>query len=236
MVIMLIMTLLIAAAMHKSSVSRYERLVRNYRILLDQKSEIEELFEEVTASKEKYQYLAYHDILTKLPNRIMLNQKLEELINITREYNRNIYVVYIDIDFFKHVNDTLGHDAGDQFISALANRIKEALHPDDLLGRMHGDEFVLIIPRDIDEVEVYLYLNSLKDLFENQISIKGVEINSTASMGVAVFPKDGTDAVTLTRNADIAMYKSKERGKNVIQFFYPELKEEMKKRADYIKS
>lgn len=233
LIILLLVALLIAAAVHKVNVSRYERLVRNYRIALDQKREMEELFEEVTASEEKLQYLAYHDNLTNLPNRIMMNQRMDDIITAAKEKGHNIYVVYIDIDYFKNVNDTLGHDAGDQFISTLANRIKEAKNPEDLLGRMHGDEFILVIPRAVDEVEVYLYLNSLKDLFEDNICIKGVEVNSTASMGVAVFPKDGTDAAALMKNADIAMYKSKERGKNVIQFFYPELKEEMLKRAEY---
>lgn len=234
LIVLLLIALLIAAAVHRAYVNRYEKLVKSYKIVLDQKKEMEELFEEVTASEEKLQYLAYHDILTKLPNRILVNQKLDELINIAKENNHNIYIVYIDIDYFKNVNDTLGHDAGDQFISILAGKIREALHPEDLFGRMHGDEFILIIPRAVDEVEVYLYLNSLKDLFEDNVTIKGIEVNSTASMGVAVFPKDGTDAVTLIRNADIAMYKSKERGKNVIQFFYPELKENMQKRSECI--
>lgn len=245
--------LLIAGAVHRTSISRYKKMISNYKTAIDQRQEIENLYEEVKASEEELfhqneilteynnriqkdeeelHHLAYHDSLTDLPNRKMLYQVLGEMIDRAAILGSKVYVVYIDIDYFKNINDTLGHDAGDEFIAAVAGRIKTVINPEDILGRMGGDEFALVIPRDIDEDDIYLYLNILKDKFSEKISIQGIEIKSTVSMGVSVYPEDGADAIMMMKNADIAMYKSKELGKNIIQFFYPELREEMIRRIE----
>jgi diguanylate cyclase (GGDEF)-like protein len=219
--------LMISAIVHKSTVNRYKRMMKHIDTLRDQKKEMESLYEEVAASKEKLQFLAFHDSLTQLPNRKMVYQWLDDMIETAKESSGKVYVVYIDIDYFKSINDSLGHDAGDQFIYEVAQRINALIDQKDLIGRIGGDEFALIIPRNVNEDELSAYLNGIKDKFEESSSVHGRKLKSSASLGIAVYPKDGEDTVILMKHADIAMYKSKELGKNKIQYYHPALEAEM---------
>lgn len=247
-VLLFLITITIAGAVHRNNANRYHKLNKQLQLVMEQKEEIEELYKEVTAAEnelhqqnklltaynniikkneERLHFLAYHDVLTELPNRKMINQRLEEMISEAKKQQSIVYVIYLDIDYFKNINDTMGHDAGDKFICVVADRIRAVIHPEDLFGRMGGDEFALIIPRNISEDEIYEYLLSIKDRFEESVNIHGKKIRSTASLGIATYPKDGEDAVMLMKNADIAMYRSKELGKNKIQFYHPDLQIEM---------
>lgn len=227
LLIALTIILLVSVIVHKNTVNRYKRLVKHILALREQKNEMELLYEEVEASKEKLRYMAYHDSLTGLPNRKMVYQELDHMITAAKEESGQVFVVYIDIDYFKSINDTLGHDAGDKFINDVALRIKTVIKEKDLIGRMGGDEFALIIPGNVSEEELTTYLSEIKDKFEENSCIHGRKIRSSASLGIAVYPKDGEDSVTLMKHADIAMYKSKELGKNIIQYFHPSLEAEM---------
>ncbi|MBH1940590.1 diguanylate cyclase [Mobilitalea sibirica] len=248
LILLLISLIVLAGVVQKNHVNRYKKLIKQLHLLNDQKQKIEDLYQEVTANEiklyqqneqlteynnqikqneEKLHFLAYHDVLTELPNRKMVYQKLDEMLHNAKKTKTKLYVVYIDIDYFKNINDTMGHDAGDQFISAVANRINSIIHDKDLMGRMGGDEFALLIPRDITEDEVLAYLNTIKDKFEESFSVHGKLICSSASLGISSFPKDGEDKGNLIRNADIAMYKAKELGKNIIQFYSPDMQTEM---------
>jgi len=141
--------------------------------------------------------------------------------------NLSFYIVFIDIDSFKKINDSMGHHIGDLFISDAAKRLKASIHKSDFIGRIGGDEFALIIQRRLSDKEVFKYIDKIRKHFLQSFIIEGNEITSSASFGIASFPYDGVGQVELMKNADTAMYKAKELGKNNVQFFEKSMKEEL---------
>jgi len=179
---------------------------------------------DITARKmaeERMQYLAFHDALTGLPNRSLLNDRLTMTLARARRHGQLAAVLFLDLDQFKLINDTMAHPAGDELLRGLADRLSNALRSEDTVARIGGDEFVFIIP-DIDMAAAAArtaerILASVRRPFE----IQRRELYVTASMGVAIFPHDGDDAATLIKNADSAMYRAKELGRNMYQFHMP---------------
>jgi diguanylate cyclase (GGDEF)-like protein len=141
--------------------------------------------------------------------------------------NLSFYIIFIDIDSFKKINDSMGHHIGDLFISDAAKRLKASIHKSDFIGRIGGDEFALIIQRRLSNKEVFKYIDKIRKHFLQPFIIEGNEITSSASFGIASFPYDGVGQVELMKNADTAMYKAKELGKNNVQFFENSMKEEL---------
>ncbi|QAU34692.1 EAL domain-containing protein [Janthinobacterium sp. 17J80-10] len=179
------------------------------------------LVRDVTERKEMQdhiQHLAYHDSLTNLPNRAMFNRHLSHAIDQAGRHGKSLAVLFIDLDRFKYVNDTLGHDAGDRLLQEMSRRLGNALHG-DLVARLGGDEFVVLL-EDIDDAEHVSHVAQkiLKSLVE-EFPLNGQLIHITASIGVSVFPEDGKDEFALMKHADIAMYRAKDRGKNNFQFY-----------------
>jgi diguanylate cyclase (GGDEF)-like protein/PAS domain S-box-containing protein len=170
-------------------------------------------------AEERVQYLATHDEMTNLPNRAMFLQLLTRAIESARRRNRKAAVLFIDLDRFKIVNDCLGHAAGDALLKEIASRFKSSLRASDVVARLGGDEFVVLVD-DIEDVRSAattarkVLLAALKP-----VELMGQECRVTASIGIAVFPKDGDDAVSLMKNADLAMYLAKEEGKNNFQAY-----------------
>lgn len=223
---------------------RYRILREQLNTVLQQKKEISDLYKEVEIAKEelalqnetlqeynakikqneeKLLYMANHDTLTGLPNRKLVYETLEQIIEEFQQKNRVAYVVFIDIDYFKNINDSLGHHIGDLFITEVARRLNHLISKEDLIGRTGGDEFTLIISRNITKEEVAQYLHSIQIQFSEDFSIHNNIIHTTASFGVSVFPQDGSDVITLMRKSDVAMYKAKEQGKNKIMFYEPKI-------------
>jgi len=164
-------------------------------------------------------FFANHDTLTGLPNRAMFNQRLAQAVAQAGRHGRRAAVLVVDLDRFKVVNDTLGHGTGDLVLRDLAARLRESLRVGDTLGRQGGDEFVILLedvadPKDISEVS-----QKILDTASRPLSLHGQEYAVTASIGVSVFPDDGRDAQDLVKNADIAMYRAKEQGRNAFQFY-----------------
>lgn len=206
---------------------------------LDSKDEIGELaaaFADMAGnlqrSDEQIRYIAYHDNLTGLPNRAMFGQYLRHVIADARRHAKQFALLFLDIDDFKRVNDTLGHQAGDTLLKEVAERLSTCLRqsdyvarvhafgePDELLARLGGDEFVILLP-DINSPHAPSALaDRLLKALSAPVCLDEHEFYVGASIGITLFPGDGEDAETLTKNADIAMYHAKKQGKNDYQFY-----------------
>jgi len=189
---------------------------------LDGKLVVQAVVHDITErrrTEEKIQYLATHDILTGLPNRAMFSQLLNYAIQAARRYQRQLAVLFIDLDRFKIINDTLGHEAGDQLLKVIATRLKQSLRAVDVVGRLGGDEFVILIDEVNDSNHVATVAHKILTSVIKPITLMGQECRITASIGISMFPKDAEDEQSLMKNADIAMYLAKEEGKNNYQFF-----------------
>jgi|GEM_PF-2639065 len=181
---------------------------------------------------EKIQYLAMHDVLTGLPNRLMFSQLLNHAIQVARRNKRQFAVLFIDLDRFKIINDSLGHEAGDHLLQEIASRFRQTLRTadvvgrpgaDDAVGRLGGDEFVILIEEVNELVQVETVAQKILTTTIKPVVIMGEDCRVTASIGISMYPADGEDEQTLMKNADIAMYFAKEEGKNNYQFYSKDL-------------
>jgi len=175
--------------------------------------------DEKAQADQKIEYLATHDSLTNLPNRVMFNQLLHYAIEAARRHDRRFAVLFIDLDRFKIINDSLGHDAGDALLVEIAGRLRGCVRACDVVARLGGDEFVIILEETANRDDIARIADGLLAALGRPLQLSGHECNTTASIGIAIYPADGTDEQTLTKNADIAMYLAKEDGKNGYRFF-----------------
>ncbi len=166
--------------------------------------------------------LAQHDILTGLPNRSLLNQRLKQILAQAQRDATHVACLFLDFDHFKRINDTLGHDAGDQLLQAIAQRLTNAVRESDTVARLGGDEFVVILPgldREPATFEVMTVLNRVREAFQAPFRLGDQTPTLTCSIGVALYPVDAQDGVGLIKQADTAMYAAKEAGRNAYRFF-----------------
>lgn len=170
----------------------------------------------IKENEKKLSYQAFFDTLTELPNRNILINRIDILITSPENENLSFAVVFMDLDDFKQVNDTLGHHIGDLLLKDVAVKLKRAIHPDDLLGRLGGDEFALIIKRPLTEAEILAYMEKLDLSLMNDIVIENKNLSVSASFGVAIYPQDGCSSTELLKCADGAMYKAKNHKKLTI--------------------
>jgi diguanylate cyclase (GGDEF)-like protein len=168
---------------------------------------------------QRTEYLAYHDGLTGLPNRSMFSKLLSQSISEARRYDRHLAVAFLDLDRFKQINDTLGHEAGDQLLQEVAVRLRTCVRDSDTVARLGGDEFVLLLPALGDAKYAATVSQKILAVIAAPFTLIGHEFRITTSIGISTFPQDGLDEQTLTKNADIAMYQAKEEGKNNFQFY-----------------
>jgi diguanylate cyclase (GGDEF)-like protein len=170
-------------------------------------------------AEKNLKYLASHDLLTELPNRVLLNDRVQQAISRAARYNQTVAILLLDLDRFKEVNDTLGHDAGDRLLKEASCRLKTCLREYDTVARMGGDEFVLAISemKHLDEVNVIA--NRILSAFNSPILISDWDFHITTSIGISLFPNDGDNLDVLLKNADIAMYTAKKRGGNNVCFY-----------------
>lgn len=167
--------------------------------------------------------LAYYDPLTDLPNRRMLHDRLELALKRSRRQESGAALLYIDLDSFKHINDSLGHPAGDRVLKEMATRLTMLLRDDDIVCRLGGDEFAIVLHDIHQEQSVAQVSQKLLESVESPIKLECCEIVTTCSIGIAIFPKDGEDPKTLEKHADIALYHAKSEGKNTFRFFQEDL-------------
>lgn len=170
-------------------------------------------------TEETIRRLAYYDSLTGLPNRVLFKERLALEIAHARRDRENLSVMLLDLDRFKNINDTLGHDFGDKLLKEVATRLSGVLRRSDTVSRMGGDEFLLLLPALRRVEDVRTIVDKIMATFYKPFHIQGHALEVTASLGIAIFPQDGNDGDTLIKNADIAMYRAKELGRNTYQFF-----------------
>jgi diguanylate cyclase (GGDEF)-like protein/PAS domain S-box-containing protein len=183
--------------------------------------------EDISARKraeERIQYLATHDGLTGLPNRAMFGQLLNLAVETSRRYDRKFAVLFIDLDRFKVINDTLGHEAGDVLLREMAARLRECLRASDVVARLGGDEFVVLVQEVSDVGQVSMVARNILSAVMKPVVILGQECRVTASIGVCMHPEEGQDEQAVMKNADMAMYLAKEEGKNNYQFYSSRMK------------
>jgi diguanylate cyclase (GGDEF)-like protein len=172
---------------------------------------------------EQVEYLAYHDALTRLPNRSLFSKLLGQLIAQAQRHGRLLAVAFLDLDRFKQINDTLGHQAGDELLKEVARRLKTCVRESDTIARLGGDEFVVLLPELRDEQDAAGIARKILTALARPFTLLGQEFRVTASIGISTYPLGGLDEQTLTKNADIAMYHAKEAGKNNFQFYSEQL-------------
>jgi len=198
--------------------------VRNHR------GEVEHyiaIFTDITERKQREEMItfqAFHDALTGLPNRILFRDRLEQtVVQAKRHKTRTPAVMFLDLDRFKQINDTLGHDAGDALLKEVANRLRKCVRESDTVARLGGDEFTVLLPEVSSEEAARAVAEKILDLMRTPVTLAGQEVVVTTSIGVALFPQDGRDPETLLKNADAAMYHVKGSGRAGIRFFTPDL-------------
>jgi len=169
-------------------------------------------------AEERIQYLATHDGLTGLPNRLMFMQLLGLSIETARRYGRTLAVLFIDLDRFKVINDTLGHEAGDVLLREIGVRLRECLRAADVVARLGGDEFVVLL-QEVDQARAAAVSRDILGVVMKPVVILGQECRVTASIGICLYPDGGQDDQSIMKNADMAMYLAKEEGKNNFQVF-----------------
>ncbi|SFB87027.1 PAS domain S-box-containing protein/diguanylate cyclase (GGDEF) domain-containing protein [Massilia yuzhufengensis] len=173
----------------------------------------------VKESQDKLDHLAHHDPLTALPNRLLFHDRLQHAMVRAARETAQLAVLFIDLDRFKNVNDTLGHHVGDELLKQVAAALAGCLREDDTLARLGGDEFIVLLEGVNGASGTAHVADKLVKLFEQPFTVSGYELFVTGSVGVSLFPQDATDLNMLVRNADVAMYQAKARGRNGYQFY-----------------
>lgn len=192
---------------------------------------LREMSQNLQVTTGEVHYLAYHDSLTRLPNRAQLKQSLRQAIARAKRKQHSVALLFIDLDDFKRVNDTLGHEAGDTLLKEFAVRLRECLRggdqlepetddtPNEMIARLGGDEFTVVLESIRESADAGLVATRILNLLREPYVLGGQEVVIGGSIGVTTYPEDGIDVDTLLRNADVAMYQAKERGKNNFEFY-----------------
>lgn len=207
----------------KRAQSELERLVdERTRQLRDTVATLHLEMEERRVDRDRIHWLAHYDPLTGLPNRTLLAERSREAIAAAQQDGSPLAVVFLDLDHFKHVNDSLGHRVGDALLVAISERLREVVREKDTVCRLGGDEFILLLPGATAHGAERVACKLL-DASRQPYQIDRHELTMAPSMGIAVFPQDGQDFDTLTQSADVAMYRAKQGGRNTYRFFTPEM-------------
>jgi diguanylate cyclase (GGDEF)-like protein len=172
-------------------------------------------------AEEELQYRATHDLLTDLPNRLLFSDRLSLALAQAQRHQKKLAVMLLDMDYFKNVNDTMGHSAGDRLLRVVGNRLKELLRGGDTVARVGGDEFLLLLSEIGGIEDANTIAQKILEAFRRPFILDGREITITTSIGVAIFPDDGENADILVKYADVAMYRAKDKGRDNFQRYTP---------------
>jgi diguanylate cyclase (GGDEF)-like protein/PAS domain S-box-containing protein len=184
------------------------------------------VFHDVSAARAlsaKMSYLAQHDSLTDLPNRLLLKDRLTQSMSLAQRHRQKLAVLYLDVDRFKHINDSLGHGIGDRVLQSVAQRLLSCVRSSDTVSRHGGDEFVIILADEVHAQDAVVSVDKILLALAAPHFIEQHNLSITASIGIAIYPDDGVDPETLMKHADFAMLHAKDSGRNNFQFFKPEM-------------
>jgi diguanylate cyclase (GGDEF)-like protein/PAS domain S-box-containing protein len=184
------------------------------------------VFHDVSAARAttlRMGYMAQHDSLTDLPNRLLLHDRLTEAVSLAHRYRRQLAVLFLDIDRFKHINDSLGHGIGDRLLRSIAQRLLGCVRASDTVSRQGGDEFVILLSELTDAEDATICADKILETLRTPHRIDEHDVHVTASIGIVTYPDDGTDCETLMKHADFAMYHAKDNGRDNRQFFKRDL-------------
>jgi diguanylate cyclase (GGDEF)-like protein/PAS domain S-box-containing protein len=187
---------------------------------------------ELKESEEKLRHQVSHDALTGLPNRVLFEDRLQQAIARAERKGVTLAVLFLDMDNFKHINDSLGHQVGDSFLKVIAGRLQEACRDEDTVARLGGDEFVILLTEYSERINVVEVTRRLLEILGAPLTLENHNMNPAASIGITVFPEDGKDAQGLMKNADLAMYKAKAMGKGTYSLFNQDMNDQVKKRME----
>ncbi len=206
---------------HRSKLE--ERVAQRTRDLETANTKLEASRIQAEAVASRMEYHAHHDALTGLPNRILLNDRITSELAHARRQQTSAALLFLDLDRFKIINDSLGHAVGDQLLRVIARRLNNCVRDEDTVARLGGDEFMVLLPRISGSADAGRIARKIIDCLVNPISCNGHELHITTSIGISIFPHDGTDAETLIKHADISMYRAKELGRNKAVYFTAEM-------------
>lgn len=184
----------------------------------------------VKKANDQFEFQAYHDLLTTLPNRRFFSEVLEKTIKEKGRKHQKFAIIFIDIDNFKLINDSAGHERGDQILQRTAVRLKSMVDKRDFVSRFGGDEFLMLVNRDIKEEELVAYINTIRDSLVADMNVNNTRYNIQASFGIAKFPEDGECVQELLMCADTAMYGAKDSGRNTVKVFEASMRSELVRR------
>ena len=184
------------------------------------------VFSDITSIKQsqlQLEHLAHHDSLTNLPNRLLFEDRLQHAISQSKRQKRQLAVLFLDLDRFKNINDTLGHAMGDELLKEVAKRLQHILRDGDTAARLGGDEFTVLVENLDDPSQAAVVASKIQESFKTPYKIAGRELHVTTSIGISIYPEDGQNVADLTKNADAAMYQAKEQGRNSYRYYTSEL-------------
>lgn len=190
--------------------------------------------EELRSNYKHIEYLAYHDTLTNLPNKLLFNDKVDSVLSSSPGDQQHHAVFFVDLDNFKTINDTLGHNYGDDLLKQTAEKLNSLIGPDDMLARAGGDEFLLFQNNIPSEEEALQFASHILTAFRTPFDLSGEVVYVSMSIGIAVYPKNGQTYKALVKNSDIAMYKSKDTGKNKFTLFNKSMEEELNRNTEIL--
>ena len=175
-------------------------------------------------AEEKIRHMAQYDVLTDLPNRTLLSDRLQLALATAKREQARLALLFLDFDKFKPINDSLGHAIGDLLLKQAALRMQRCMRESDTIARIGGDEFVVLLPVIETEQDATLVAEKIRLALDKPFDIEGHVLNISASIGIAVYPQHGEDEIELSKNADLAMYYAKHNGRNTVTIYHPEMK------------
>ena len=184
-------------------------------------------------NEERLYQMNHFDTLTGLPNRVKITDRMDLLISLLSNKNMPFALIYADLDNFKTINDSVGHKVGDMLLQGVATRLTSLIDQDDMIGRWGGDEFAIVVQRQFADEDMLNYVEMLRKSFDQPFTLEGAEYTVSASFGVSFFPQDGTTSAEMVKCAETAMYKAKEYGRNTVQFFRRDMKDDIVRKVKY---
>jgi len=203
--------------------ARYDESARQQNLLEIKNAQLSREIEKRRQGEARLHHLAHHDPLTNLPNRVLFNDRLEQALHRAWRENDSVAILFLDLDRFKNINDTMGHPIGDRLLRVVARRLASCVREADTIARLGGDEFIVIMEKIESTQEVARIAQRMLTTLAKPFRLEGRDIFLTVSIGISLYPKDGKNVTELVKNADTALYRAKEQGKNNCQFYIAEL-------------